>query len=92
MVKFFATGSLYGGYLHDGGKDLTTDGQADTSFGNTGEGFTFLNEPEVYDAGKSVFFTRDKKIVLTGQYASTADKQVAAVQYNNDGTIDSSIR
>ncbi|KAJ1498108.1 hypothetical protein HMI54_012966, partial [Coelomomyces lativittatus] len=52
-------------------------------------GYTYFYTPDVYAVAKSVFVTKDKKILLTGLYSKSAAEQVAAVQCNNNGTIDS---
>ncbi len=65
-------------------------GKPDPEFGSA-EGYTYFNAPDVYAIAKNVFITSENKILLTGFY-STADpaKQVAAIQYNQNGTVDSS--
>jgi uncharacterized delta-60 repeat protein len=65
-------------------------GKPDPEFGSA-EGYTYFNAPDVYAIAKNVFITAKNKILLTGFY-STSDpaKQVAAIQYNQNGTVDSS--
>jgi uncharacterized delta-60 repeat protein len=64
-------------------------GIVDSSFGNLG-GYTNFYTPDVTAISKSVFITKDNKIVITGNYYKSAAEQVAAVQFNNNGAIDSS--
>jgi len=69
---------------------FNADGSIDSAFGNLGLGYTYFYTPNVSAIAKSVFVTANKKIVLTGNYYKSAAEQVAAVQYNSNGIIDSS--
>ena len=70
---------------------FNANGTADFAFGNLTLGYTYFYTPNVYAIGQSIFLTKENRIIMTGFY-STADpaKQVAAVQFNNNGMIDSS--
>ena len=69
---------------------FNADGTVDSAFGNFGLGYTYYYTPGVTAIAKSVFLTKDNKILMTGSYHKSAAEQVAVVQYYNNGTIDSS--
>lgn len=68
---------------------FNANGTVDASFGNLG-GYTNFYTPGITAISKNVFLTKDNKIVITGNYYKSAAEQVAAVQFNNNGAIDSS--
>jgi uncharacterized delta-60 repeat protein len=72
-------GKIIAAGLYDFGPSMAlarfnANGTTDSAFGNLGLGYTYFYTPNVYAAAKSVFITKDKKILLTGNYGKSAEE------------------
>jgi uncharacterized delta-60 repeat protein len=68
---------------------LNADGTHDPAFGNNGEVLTSIGGTYL-DYGSSLVITSDNKIIVAGSSYNGSSDNFTMVQYNIDGTVDSS--